>query len=80
MKPGRKIHLQNVVDALREENSILTQQMERLRLQTREREKQTAETLKKLKAHVATISAAALESQKMDHEHPSAQRSPRTPV
>ena len=66
MKPGKKIHLENVVEALRDENSILTQQMERLRAQTREREQQTAETLKKLKAHVSTISAAALASQ----QHP----------
>ena len=66
MKAGKKIHLENVVEALREENAILTQQMERLRLQTREREHQTAETLKKLKAHVSTISAAALASQQLD--------------
>ena len=78
IKPGQKIHLQNVVDALREENNILSQQMERLRIQTREREKQTADTLKKLKAHVSTISAAALASQKIEQQQYAGQKSPRT--
>lgn len=80
MKAGQRIHLENVVEALREENSILTQQMEQLRVQTRERERQTAETLKKLKAHVSTISAAALASQQLDSHQQQQRQQQRSPL